>query len=710
MTGQTPDLQLDVRDGVATLTFDRPDSKVNLLSRALFLRLEELLGTIEAAAERGEARALLLRSGKRNQFIAGADIDELAAMESAAAATDMARRGDEILLRLERLPVPTLAAIAGPCIGGGVELALCCDYRVASDHPSTRIGLRETQLGILPGLGGTVRLPRLIGLPKALDLILEGRLLSARRAQEAGIVDRTIPAQEFDLEVAGLASDFARRKAAPLRRVRRRLLRLITDGPLGRALIKRMVRKRVLRRTRGHYPALPLALEVTVDGLALPVDEALEREAEAFGRLAVTPECKNLIFVYQTREKARKSAPAGEAAEVKRAGVVGAGVMGAGIAELLAYQTIPVQLIDIDQDAVRDGLERARGLLEKAARKSDWSEDELKQRNDCLRGAADYQGLERADLVIEAVVEQMEVKRDVFTRVAAYVRPSVVIATNTSALSVSELQAGLDHPDRVCGLHFFNPPYRMPLVEVVRGARSSPDALATAFQLAARLGKTPVVVADSPGFVVNRVLAAYMTEAGYLIQAGMPVRRVDRVMERFGMPVGPLRLLDQVGLDVVAEVSGTMERAFGARFKTAEIVERVLATGVTGRKGGRGFYRYEDGKVKGVDPEIEAILREGAGARGEPPSDREAEERMVFAMVNEAARILEDGVVGAPEMVDVAMIMGTGFPPFRGGLLRYADSLGVDRVAEGLRRYAAAAGSRLEPASGLLARKSFYSD
>ncbi len=398
--------------------------------------------------------------------------------------------------------------------------------------------------------------------------------------------------------------------------------------------------------------------------------------------------------------------PDGEVTEVKRAGVVGAGVMGAGIAELLAYQTIPVHMIDIDDEQVREGMDRARGLLKKAAKKSDWSEDELQERSDCLHGATDYQGLEKADLVIEAVVERMDVKRDVFSKIAAYVSPSTVIATNTSALSVSKLQAELESPGRTCGLHFFNPPHRMPLVEVVRGARSSTDALATAFKLATRLGKTPVVVDDSPGFVVNRVLSAYMTEAGYLIQQGMSVRNVDKTMERFGMPVGPLRLLDEVGLDVVAEVSGTMERAFGERFKPASIVERVLETGVTGRKGGRGFYRYEDGKAKGVDPEIESILE--GHAQGEPPSETEAQERMVYSMINEAARILDDRVVDDPEIVDVAMIMGTGFPPFRGGLLRYADSLGVDEIVAGLRRYAAAAGRRLEPADGLLGRESFY--
>ncbi|MEE9133923.1 MAG: 3-hydroxyacyl-CoA dehydrogenase NAD-binding domain-containing protein [Gemmatimonadota bacterium] len=706
MITQVPDLQLAVQDGLATLTFDRPDSKVNLLASPVMFRLDEMLATVEAGIADGEIRALLIRSAKPGNFIAGADIDELAQLDDATDATRMSRRGQEVFLRLEQLPVPTLAAINGTCVGGGLELALACDFRLAADHPATRLGLPETRLGICPGLGGTVRLPRLVGLQAALDLILSGRQVSAARAGRMGLVDRVVDAERFDHEVAGIAGDLARGES-PLRpRRRSALARLVKDGAPARWLIRRLASKDVLRRTQGYYPALPEALDVTVRGLGLAPDRAHELEAEAFGRLAVTPESKNLIFVFKLAEGARRQAPGGEAAQVRQAAVVGAGLMGSGIAELFAYQTIPVQVVDIDEARVRSGVERARALLGKAAKRAEWSDEDLEVRSNCLQSATGYGNFERTDLVVEAVLERMDVKQDVFRRIEERAPPTAVLTTNTSALSISELQESLSRPERVCGLHFFNPPHLMPLVEVVRGARTDDNTLATAFKLAVRLGKTPVVVKDSPGFVVNRILAVYLTEAGHLLQAGMTVQSIDRVMSRFGMPMGPLRLLDEVGLDIVAEVSGTMTSAFGERFAHAPVVAEVLATGVTGRKNGRGFYIYDGSKVKGVNKEIERLLR--AASAGSPPQPGEAEQRMVFGMINEAARTLDDRVVGSAETLDVAMIMGAGFPPFRGGLLRYADSLGLGHIADRLRYYAANVDARFNPAPGLLERNAFY--
>jgi 3-hydroxyacyl-CoA dehydrogenase/enoyl-CoA hydratase/3-hydroxybutyryl-CoA epimerase len=706
MTEQVPDLRFEIADGLATITFDRPDSKVNLLTHPVMVRLESHLASVEVAAGRGEVRALLVQSAKPGNFIAGADIDQLAGLESAAAASEISRRGQAIFKRLERLSVPTLVAINGVCVGGGLELALACDYRVASDHAQTRFGFPETRLGFVPGLGGTVRTPRLIGLRAALDLILSGRQINSDRARELGLVDRILSAEAFDDEVAALAAGFARGKTPLRRHLRSTVARLLEDGPAARWIIKKLTRRAVLARTRGHYPALPAAVEVVVSSLSVAPEKAYEQEAEAFGRLAVTTESKNLIAVFQLTEGARKRVPDGEAATVRRAAVVGAGVMGAGIAELFAYQNVPVKIVDVDPERVEAGIERARELLEKAGERSGWSSEDLQARVDCLRGAVSYDGFDTVDAVVEAVVERLDVKKMVISALEDFLRPDAVIATNTSALSISKLQEELERPDRLCGLHFFNPPFRMPLVEVVRGAATSDDALATAFEIAVRLGKTPIIVKDSPGFVVNRVLAAYLTEAGYLLQEGMTVKELDRVMTRFGMPVGPARLLDEIGLDVVAEVSKTMISGFGERFQPAPIVGTVLATGVSGRKGGRGFYRYSDGKAEGTDSEIEAVLREAS--EGEPPGSGEAEERMVLAMINEAARTLDDRVVSSPENLDVAMIMGTGFPPFRGGLLRYADHLGLDHVADRLRHYASSVSARLEPATGLTERSSFY--
>lgn len=701
-----PDLRLEIQGGLATLTFDRQGSKVNLLTQTVMLRLDEALTTLAEAVERGEAGALVLRSAKPRNFIAGADIDELSVLDDAEAAAQISRRGQQILLRLEGLAVPTLAAIHGACVGGGLELALACDLRVASDDPATRVGLPETRLGILPGLGGTVRLPRLIGLRPALDLILSGRQIRAPRAHKLGLVDRVLDAERFDEEVDALAARLADGEHPIQRRSRSRVTRALQDGPPARWLIRAMTRRAVLARSKGHYPALPLALEVTVGGLATTSQLAHEREAEAFGRLAVTPESKNLITVFKLTEGARKREPPGQSRSVERGAVIGAGIMGAGIAELFAYQAIPVRVVDIDDERMRSGVDRARSLLEKAAGRAGWNGEELERRLDCLQGATNYEGFENVDLVIEAVAENMDVKRKVFALIEERVAEGAVLATNTSALSVSELQKNLRHPGRVCGLHFFNPPHRMPLVEVVRGDQTSDEALATAFALALKQGKTPVVVNDSPGFVVNRILAAYLTEAAHLLQAGMAIKALDRIMSRFGMPVGPLRLLDEIGLDIVADVSQTMHKGLGERFAPAPVMSAVLAAGVTGRKGGRGFYRYSGSKPRGINHEIERIVREAAQAQ--PPEPQDAEERMVFSMINEAARTLDDGVVDAPETIDVAMIMGTGFPPFRGGLLRYADSLGLAHVVTRLRRYSDSVDPRFAPAPGLLDRKAFY--
>jgi len=706
MNPDAPDLHLEVRDGLAVLTFDRPDSKVNILASPVMLAFESLLSRVEEGVARGDIRTLLIRSGKPDNFMAGADLDELEAFDSAAGTTQISRRGQEIFSKLERLDVPTIAAINGTCVGGALELALACRFRVARDSNVTRLGLPETRLGLCPGLGGTVRLPRLIGLTAALDLILSGRPISAARALRLGLVDAVLGDDTFDEEALSVAARFARGEHPLKTRRRSALTRFVKDGAIARWVIRRVTHKAVLKRTKGHYPALLEAFDVTVRGLGTSADAALEAEAQAFGRLAVTPECKNLIFVFNLTQAARKARPSGSAKQVQSAAVVGAGLMGAGIAELFAYQSIPVHVVDIDEARVHAGIDRASELLEKAARRAEWSEGDLQVRKNILKGTTLYDQLDKADLVVEAVLEKMNIKETVFRQLEENVSDTSVIATNTSALSVSELQQRMKLPRRACGLHFFNPPHRMPLVEVVRGTETDDDTMATAFATVTRLGKTPVVVKDSPGFVVNRILAVYLTEAGHVLQTGMPIEHVDRIMSSFGMPMGPFRLLDEIGLDVVAEVSETMKRAFGDRFEPAPGVRDVVASGATGRKGGLGFYRYDESKPKGVSPQAREILRRST--QGPAIDATEAEERMVLGMINEAARVLDEDVVDGPAALDVAMIMGAGFPPFRGGLLRYADTLGLDRAAERLRHYAETVDSRFEPAPGLLTRKAFY--
>lgn len=707
-------LRLVVRDDVASLIFDRPDSKVNLLTSATMRSLDATLGELEAAHAANAVHALVVRSAKQDNFIAGADINELAELSDAESATRISSLGQDIFGRLERLPFPTLAAIDGSCLGGGLELALACDYRVASNNSKTRLGLPETRLGILPGLGGTVRLPRLIGLRRALELILAGKQIRVQPALKMGLVDAVLPADRFDSEVDSLAADLARGAKPLSRRKRSFWARLLEESAPSRWLVRRISLKSVYARTKGHYPALPKAVKVTVRGVGQSPARAYAEEASAFGQLAVTPESRNLINVFLLTEGARKRRPSAEPRAIERAAVIGAGVMGAGIAELFAYQALPVLVVDIDEERVRAGIHRARELLDKAGERAGWSPETLEERKQCLKGATKYDSFSSIDAVVEAAIERMDVKREVFAALEAEMPSTSLIASNTSALSISKLQSDLEHPDRVCGIHFFNPPHVMPLVEIVRGKQTSDATLATAFELALHLGKTPIIVHDSPGFVVNRILAAYLTEAGHLLQEGMEVRSIDEVMKAFGMPMGPLRLLDEIGLDVIAMVSQTLEVDLGERFKPAPVMAKILATGVTGKKGGRGFYVYEDGRRSGLNEEISAVLRQAASGSAPPrpplaPAKDVAQTRMIFGMINEAARTLDDQVVAGPEDIDVAMIMGAGFPPFLGGLLRYADSLGLDKITRRLRQLAERYGPRFEPAPGLLQRSAFFS-
>lgn len=693
VASRIPDVQLEISDRVAWITFDRPGEKVNLLTVAVLREFGRLVEEVDAAARAGAVRAVVVRSAKPG-FIAGADLNELASVSSPDQASQIAAEGHRILGRLGELGAPSLAAIGGTCLGGGLELALACTYRAAASSHDAQIGLPEVRLGLLPGLGGTTRLPRLIGLARALDLILTGRAVTPRDALRLGLVDEVLPVENFDAWIARRAQALARgERPFPARRKPPLLLRALDGTPLGRRLLASRIRSRILRETRGQYPAALRALDVALRGYGRPLETGLRLEAQALGELLVSEVCKNLIAVFRMTERARKRAPAAAARPVRRSAVVGAGVMGAAIAELFAYRGIPVRLKDVDWARVADGVRRARQLLERAGRQL--PAHELERRIECLGGAVDYTGFRTADVVIESVVEKMEVKTRVLRELEEYVGPDTVIASNTSALSITELQDALRRPERFCGMHFFNPAHRMPLLELVRGRRTDDTAIATAFAAATLLGKTPVLVADAPGFLVNRVLGAYLTEAGHLVQEGMKPRALEAAMESFGMPMGPLRLLDEIGFDVARDALVTLQTKLGPRFAAAPAIERALTSGRLGKKGGLGFYRYRGDRPAGLDPEILRTL--GAGATPRTPTE-EAPSRMVLAMVNEAARALADGVVATAEDVDTAMILGTGFPPFRGGLLRYADSVGVGSIVQQLHRLADAAGERLRPA------------
>jgi 3-hydroxyacyl-CoA dehydrogenase/enoyl-CoA hydratase/3-hydroxybutyryl-CoA epimerase len=685
-------------DGVAWLVFDRPQSQVNLLTTGVMLRLDELLGEIEVQAAGGRIKVLVVRSAKPDNFIAGADVDEIAGIADAADGAAKALAGQNILRRLEQLPIPTIAMIDGSCMGGGTELALACAFRVASDREQTRIGLPEIRLGIVPGFGGTVRLPRLVGLRAATELILSGRAISSRRALDLGLVDERVPAPILEERVHRLAwdrIDDGKARHPPRRRLPRRLL---DDTAPGRRLVIWQARKRVLRQTRGHYPAPLEALKLLRSTLALPLDEAFRREAQALGRLVVSPECRELVHVFKLMERARKPPPGPPPLPVERVMVLGAGTMGGGIAQLLASRDISVRLLDVRADALSVALQHARALFDRAAARRRMSRRAAAHRVQRISPTLDYDGLGNIDLVIEAVVEQIAVKQEVLARVEAGTRPNCVVASNTSSLSISRMQSSMSRPQAFCGMHFFNPVERMPLVEIVRGDASGDESIATVFALARRLDKVAVIVRDGPGFLVNRILAPYLNEAGWLLADGAAIGEVDTALEDFGMPMGPLRLLDEIGLDVARHVAVTLFEAFGERLRPAPPLAALAVDRRPGRKGGRGFYIHAQGRRPQPDPELYAELGASVPAVRRPLSPESIRERAILAMINEAARALEDGIVHQPGELDLALITGTGFPPFRGGLLRYADQLGLPVVLDRLRSLANEVGPRFAPA------------
>ena len=679
--------------GLRVLVFDQPGARVNLLTESV---LDELRLLLESLSGDSALSGLLIVCGKPGQFIAGADVAAIRDVREAGEGQAKAAFGQAVYERLANFPRPTAAAIDGACMGGGLELALACRYRFASDAPGTRLALPEVRLGILPAFGGTTRLSRLLGLVPALDLLLTGKSLDGRRARRAGLVDDVLPREDFRERAERAFQERIRsgKPAATSRGVPRWMRALIDGNPAGRALVLSRARRRVLRETGGHYPAPIRILDVLERSVGRPASVGFSLETEAAGDLIVHPVTRNLIALFQMSEKAKKDPATPEAAEVRRAAVLGAGVMGGGIAALFASSGIPVRLKDVRHEAVANGLAHARGLFERERRRGRVSEREVARRMALLSGTLAYDGMRHVDVVVEAVVENLDVKRQVLGQIAERVPPRTVLATNTSSLRIEDIAQGLPDPDRIVGLHFFNPVHRMPLVEVVVAEGTRAAARDTVVALARRLGKTPVVVRSSPGFLVNRVLMPYLEEALRLFQAGVPMEELDQALVGFGMPMGPMELLDEVGLDVAWKVAKVLGEAFPGGDRP-NILGPLVEAGRLGKKSGRGFYRYAQGS-KQPDPAVYSLVSSPSRSAVQSGPDAWVE-RLLLAMINEAARCLEARVVSSGEQVDLAMIMGTGFPPFRGGLLRYADVLGIARVSDRLAALAETEGPHFAP-------------
>ncbi len=655
-------------DGVATLTFDLHGGSANTLGSGAMLELDGCITAIEAA----KPRALIVRSGKDGGFIAGADITEFASLKDLEQAYRLVRQGQQVFDRLERLPIPTVAAIHGFALGGGLELALACRYRIGADDGKLSVGLPEVQLGVHPGFGGTVRTPRLIGARAALDLMLTGKTLRAQEALKLGLVDRLVPRAELLTSARAIVLAPPPRRQPPL--ADRAL-----SWPVVRGFVSAQARKQVARRARPeHYPA-PYAIIDLFERHGAAGSEAYEAEARSIARLFLSDQSRNLVRVFflQNRMKALGGKSARKVAHVH---VVGAGVMGGDIAAWCASRGLTVTLQDRELKYVEPALVRAREFFAKRAR------DPAKASEMAARLAADVEaaGVPRADIVIEAIFENADAKRELYAKLEPRMKPDAILATNTSSIVLEELARGLADPGRLVGLHFFNPVAKMMLVEIIRSEQTRDAIVEDALAFTRRLDKLPLPCRSSPGFVVNRVLMPYMTEAMLAADEGVPLALIDRAAVEFGMPMGPIELADTVGLDVASHVGKILAEAFGLPVPrgTAEL----LAAGHVGRKSGRGYYTWQDGKP--VKPTAE----------GRAPED--LTDRLVLQYLNEAVACLRERVVEDADLLDAGMIFGTGFAPFRGGPLHYARARGVPAIVARLEQLAAKYGPRFKPDEG----------
>jgi len=674
-------------DGRFTITFDRPDSTANIFDPATLQALEEL---VDSVTRLPSATSLVFRTAKDSIFVAGADLNVL----ENASPEDLELfliQGQRVFQKIAGLSCITVAEIHGACLGGGCELALACDWRVASDDRSTKIGLPETQLGILPGWGGSSRLPRLIGLPAALDLILGGKQLAGRQAKKLGLVDGVAARERL-----GTLTDQLLAKGKP-----RRPSHWLTNNPLSALVIRRVAGGKARARSRGNYPAIDAALQVVTQAVSGSLTDSMTRERTAVRSLATSPEARQLLRVFHLQERARKfhfSPDPVTPNTVSRVAVIGAGVMGSGIAQWLAARKIPVLLRDLDPARVGAGLRSVRQLFRDAVKHRIFTETEAHRLSGNVIPSATVVPMQSIDLVIEAAVEDLEIKRKIFRDLAGRTRADTLLATNTSALPVSQLAEDpeIGRRDRLIGLHFFNPVARMQLVEIVTTPHTSPEVVETALAFVRKLGKLPVVVGDRPGFLVNRILMPYLIEAGRLFDAGWDAKLIDEAMLDFGMPMGPLRLLDEVGLDVALHVAHTMQSAFGDRFAIPQILDRLVQNGFFGRKTGEGIYEHRKSKGKAVSDN--ALVRRAHGtAPASLPDKAAVAERLALLMVNEATRCLEEEVAHSEDDVDFAMIFGTGFAPFRGGPIAWAKALGWPVVREKLEALAAREGEAFTP-------------
>lgn len=731
-----PALSVEVTDGIAIITFDLPNESVNKLNRAVKDEFVALLNRLERDTT---IQAAVFISGKPDVWIAGADIEEFLALKTATDAERLSRDGQMLLDSVEHLRIPIIAAIHGACLGGGLETALACRYRIATDHPKTVLGLPEVQLGLIPGAGGTQRLPRKIGLTNALDLILTGKNVRAKKALQLGLID--------ELVHPSILRSVALQRAREVAEGRRKSERhsggfrglLLDSNPAGRIVVLRKAREQTLAKSRGHYPALIAAIDVIAAGYEKGMAHGFREESRRFGELATTDVSRQLIFLFFATNELKKDPgvdpsqypdlPVSEfdPLPVEKIAIIGAGFMGAGIATVAVQHGSLVRLKDADHARVAKGYAAVRDILKERLTRKQITRIQYSDYMALIGGTVDYSGFGNVDLVIEAVFEDLAVKHQVLRETEASIRPTAIFATNTSTIPIGQIAQASSRPERVIGMHFFSPVEKMPLLEVITTPDTYPQVTATVVAYGKKLGKTVIVVSDGPGFYANRILAPYINEAGILLDQGVAVDIIDKALVDFGFPVGPITLIDEVGLDVATKAGKIMGDAFPDRLHPAKSIQAVVAAGRYGRKSKKGFYLYDkDGKKGEVDPAVYPIFLSSGNIPVAPSiTNSESEgsslpevpavqiqQRTILAMLNEAARCYSDGIIHSPRDGDVGAVFGIGFPPFRGGPFRYMDSLGVKIVVQRLEDLNARFPGRFEPSDLLLemARRnqSFY--
>ena len=666
-TGTMPMIRRELgNDGICILTFDRPESGANIFDAPTMQNLSEHLDAIENDPA---IKGLLLFSGKKSIFVAGADLKTLLRQAQTGEMRAFIAEGQKVFNRLATLKVPTVAAIHGATAGGGYEVVLACDYRVASNDPATKIGLPETTLGLVPAWGGATRLPRLIGQSAAAEVILKGKLYGATEALKLGLVDEVVEQSQL-LEAARKKLQAGKRKpAAPPANSQE----LTPPPPSGNAAPGRVFE--IIRRSADST-----------------VEQSLAMEVDAISELGATDATQNLIRNFFLAEKYRKGSSKATVDKISHAAVIGAGVMGSGIAQWLSSRGVSVILRDVNAEAIDRGLANIDKTYADAVKRGLMSTDKA-QAGRARVVASTQPGMMRdVQIVVEAASEKLEIKKKIFADLAQTTSPSSILATNTSALPIDELATSTGVPERVVGLHFFNPVSRMKLIEVVVGRQTSDDARERALAFARQIGKLPVVVRDSPGFLVNRVLFPYLLDAAEIFENGTNAEEIDRALLQWGMPMGPLRLIDEIGVDITVDIADTLEKAFGARDRAPGILRKMLEAKMLGRKSGGGFYKYE-GKQQTPEPSLQQWRK----SPGESLSPEKVTNRLTFLMVNEAARCLEEKVVATPEDADYGMILGTGFPTFRGGPLRFAEHFGVSKLVGEMESLGSGSGGKFAP-------------